>query len=219
MFETAKTMAWDAGIFIRTDEGLREETTGETIEEYIDRYRTLFTDGFVNNQFDLIGRINEYDGKYTLSMDQQAAGQAWFDYKTNYVIFEDITDESNYTGYDTVIIGGHGTRGNAYSYMSNQVEIIEKTSGRIIIRNTIHHWHPDIDTQYVCHVENNSIIIYGAYGGYDDETKLPIILEDSRKGEEIPRGGIWTYWLITSYDYDLVYENGGWKFDNFVLWG
>jgi hypothetical protein len=216
MFDTAKTMAWDAGIFIHTDEGLREKTTGETIEEYIDKYRIVFTDKYVINYFNLVG----YNGNHScLELSMPAAGQVWFDYKGYYVYFEDITNESNYTGYDTVIIGGYGTRGSDMSYMSNQIEIIEKTSDRILIRNTIQHWHIDMDAQYVCHVENNKIIIDGAYGGYNDETKLPIILEDSRVGEEISRADGYQYWLSTSYDYNLVYENGDWKFDDFVLWG
>lgn len=224
LFDKAAETAASGGMFERSSDGIfRERKTNETISQFVDRFTIIFTDRYTTNYFDLYGYSQELtDGTWILNLSTPAAQLSTYDQGSSFVHFDDIADNTRYDGYDKVVIGGYGDRGSDLSLISNKVNVLSRSDNEIIVANTIWHCSPHLDSEpeYVCHLENGRVIIDGSFNGFDEAGNVSI-LDTSKSGiiltpqEQVKNN----YYLKVTYKYRLIFENGNWKFDNFILWG
>ena len=223
LFDSAKDMVDSGGLFERSSDGiLCASGTNETISQYVERFKTVFTDSYVENYFDLYGYLEEGpDNSWVFRLIIPADKMASYDVAPSFVHFDDICDNTRYDGYDTVCIGGI-EKGNDLSFVGNEVVILSHSDNEILITNTVWHCAPESKSEmkYVCHLENGRVIIDGLFGGLDDSGN--VIISDATKSGTImtPQEQYESnYYLKVVYTYSLILEDGQWKFNNFVLWG
>ena len=71
---------------------------------------------------------------------------------------------------------------------------------------------------YIYRLENSRLVIDGVFGGWDEnngsivlDTPLKDTVDESISADSSPD-------YLTEYKYDVVFDNGEWKFDSFPVW-
>lgn len=204
---------------------------GETVEQYRERFSQLFTNRFAEEFFEFYG----YDYSYYCSITDEVNalwfnlyedsvnyriethGDSWDDYQK--LDFDNI---NSYTEYDAVFIGG-GNRGDDISIVNHELRITEKSDDKITLTMTV--WHcvpPDyekkINEDYIYRLENGKLVIEGLFGGWTEDRNA-IILDSELAGtiaEDITETSEPNY--LVNYEYNMVIEDGLWKFDSYPEW-
>lgn len=220
-FDEAENFIKSGQKFFNDGNGIFLNDNGQTPSQFYDDSKSIFTDGFLNDYLDLYGQLYS-----PLSTDENKI--MWFHYS-----YDDIQDKDEYTKldindlsslqeYDSVYIGGN-IRGDDISIKGNELSVTERSNEKIVLTMTVWRTHdPYYETiqvgDYIYRLEDGRLIIDGIFGGWDEnngsivlDTPLKDTVDESISADSSPD-------YLTEYKYDVVFDNGKWKFDSFPVW-
>ena len=225
MFNSAEELRF--AYFYNDDNGNFLTDDGRTIDQYRKDFSQLFTDRFAEEFFDIYG----IDYSYYVSVGVMNK-ILWFylyedDVKYHIETHGDSQDEfkkldfdniSDYAHYDAIHIEGGGERGSDISIVDHELRVTEKSADRITLTMTVWHCDPEYKQEYVYHLENGKLVIDGLFGGWTEDGKA-IILDSELAdtiAEDITEISEPNY--LVNYEYNMVLEDGLWKFDTYPEW-
>lgn len=191
---------------------------GQDLDGYKEKFRSIFTDNYVDEYFKLeIGSIY-FDGQNQRHLEIFALQDG-----------NSIDNLKVFDNYISIWVG-LGDRGNDLSVADSEMTVTYRSNDKIVLTVTVWHTDPDhevkIDEDYIYHLENGKLIVSGKFGGIDENGEY-IIVENELSGTvaDVPVGNDkykfshsqYDNYLV-KYDYNLVFDEGIWRFDNFVIW-
>ncbi len=229
MFNSAEKLR--IAYFYNDDKGNFRTDDGRTIDQYREEFLQLFTDSFADEFFDIYGidynyypsvgilnnvllfSCNEDDVNYLI----ETHGMSFDEFKKL-----DFNNIDAYLDYDAIFIG-EGNRGDNISIVGHELRITEKSADKITLTMTVWHCDPPdyekkINEDYIYRLENGKLVIEGLFGGWTEDRKV-IILDSEFKGtiaEDITETSEPNY--LVNYEYNMVIEDGLWKFDSYPEW-
>lgn len=220
-FDEAENFIKSGQKFFNDGNGNFLNENGQTPSQFYDDSKNIFTDGFLTNYLDLYGQFYS-----PLSTDENKI--MWFNYSCDEIQDQnehtklDINDLSSLQEYDSVFIGGN-IRGDDISIKGNELSVTERSDEKIVLTMTVWRTHdPYYETiqngDYIYRLEDGRLMIDGVFGGRDENNGF-IVLDTPLKGtvdESISADSTPDY--LTEYKYDVVFDNGKWKFDSFPVW-
>jgi hypothetical protein len=228
-YKTVKVMAYTGGYFKWADGHLLETTTGESISEFIDRYRLVFTNEYCDKN--ITGWAKYFENYKTLWLSYENTDEG-YSLQDGYLYFNDIEAESNYMDYTEICLafcGGGGWKFEDY----HTYEILQRAENKIVFRVYIApdpalKTYPeeydyvvvyDVDYDYsISADEENTLRILGTYEGYDAEKQYPIIGELPESGEIITLNELFenykSHYTLVWETTEIYYEDGRWRFNN-----
>lgn len=191
---------------------------GKDLDGYKEEFRRIFTDNYTDGYFKLENGSVYFDGQNQRHLEILAL--------QDINSIDDLRVFDNYVG----IWVGLGDRGSDLSVAESELAVTYRSDEKIVLTVTVWHTNPDheikIDEDYIYHLENGKLIISGIFGGADENGEY-IIVENELTGTaaEVPVSSDKSKFYHTNYDnylvkydYNLVPDNGVWKFDNFEIW-
>ncbi len=204
--------------FINDGSGKFFTEEGKDLDGYKDEFRQIFTDKYTNEYFKL-----EKGGVYFDGNERQHLEIYTLRNKNS---VDDLNDFGSYAG----IWVGLGDRGSDLSVADSELAVTYRSGDKITLTVTVWHTNPDhevkIGEDYIYRLENGKLIVSGRFGGVDSNGKY-IIVEDELSGTSanVPIGkSKYDYShkqymnYLVKYDYNLAFEDGKWKFNNFEIW-
>jgi len=235
MYLYAEKIATSSESFIKNTSGKFLNRTGETLVEFKERFEQTFTTNFSDKYFELYAPI-----EMSISWDIPTLWFCMYEEAVDYFIENNgysesdfvkltIDDLSNCKNYEAIQIGG-STKGSDISIRDKELIVTSRSDDKIVLTMTVWHQNPEYENKigedYVYHLENGNLVISGKFGGYDTDRKY-IVIKDKLTGTivDVPVGKDKSEFYSTDYvnylvkyDYNLVFDNGVWKFDNFEIW-
>ncbi|MDE6594453.1 MAG: hypothetical protein K2K44_00400 [Oscillospiraceae bacterium] len=203
--------------FLKDSNGNFLTKEGKNFDEYKEEFKQTFTDRYADEYFKL-----EKGGTYFRGDSQ---------FLELFVLREEnsIDDISVFGGYSGIYVG-FGAKGSDLSVRDNELTVTSRSDDKIVLTMTVWHVDPEnelkIGEDYAYRLENGNLVIAGKFGGWDDNGNR-IVIDDELSGTiaEVPVGSDksefyqkhYTDYLV-KYDYNLVLDDGVWKFDNFYIW-
>lgn len=229
MFNSAEELR--SAYFFNDDNGSFLTKDGKTVDQYREDFSLLFTDRFAEDFFELYGY--EYSYYISIGVMNKTLAFVLYDDDVNYRVethgssFEefvklDFGNISDYAHYDAIHIGG-GERGSDISIVDHELRITEKSNDKITLTMTVWHCNPPdyekkINEDYIYRLENGKLVIEGLFGGWTEDREA-IILDSELSGtiaEDITETSEPNYFI--NYEYNMVIEDGLWKFDSYPEW-
>lgn len=190
---------------------------GKNLDEYKEEFKQTFTDRYADEYFKL-----EKGGTYFRGDSQ---------FLEFFVLREEnsVEDISVFGGYSGIWVG-FGDKGSDISVRDNELTVTSRSDGKIVLTMTVWHVDPEnelkVGEDYAYRLENGNLVIAGKFGGWDDNSEQ-IVIDDELSGTiaDVPVGSDisefyqkhYTDYLV-KYDYNLILDDGVWKFDNFYIW-
>lgn len=203
--------------FLKDSSGSFLTKEGKNLDEYKEEFKQTFTDRYADEYFKL-----EKGGTYFRDGSQ---------FLELFVLRKEnsVDDISVFGGYSGIWVG-FGDKGSDLSVRDNELTVTSRSDGKIVLTMTVWHVDPEnelkIGEDYAYRLENGNLVIAGKFGGWD-ENGDQIVIDGELSGTiaEVPVGsGISEFYnkryknYLVKYDYDLVLDDGVWKFDNFYIW-
>ena len=231
MFNYAEDLQMQTMMFYNDGNGNFLSEEGKTPAQYREEFSQTFTERFTDEFFELYG--SEYSYGSSKNTDVNAFWFRFYEDSVNYFVeqygdsFEDykkldLSDFSAYSEYDAVFIGGI-VRGDDISIVDHELRITEKSADKITLTMTVWHCNPPdykliANEDYFYHLENGKLVYDAKFCGLDDEGE-PIVMKDELAGtiaEDITGTSEPNY--LVNYEYNMVLEDGLWKFDSYPEW-
>ena len=217
MYECAYNMVCGKE-FLNDGNGNYLTQEGKDLDRYKEEFRQIFTSNYADEYFKLESGSVYFDGQNQRHLE--------------ILVLQDINSIDDLRVFDNYvgIWVGLGDRGNDLSVADSELAVTYRSDDKIVLTVTVWHTNPDhevkIDEDYIYHLENSKLIVSGKFGGIDENGEY-IIIENELSGTiaDVPVGNDkykfshsqYDNYLV-KYDYNLVFDEGIWKFDNFVIW-
>lgn len=203
--------------FLKDSNGSFLTEEGKNLDEYKEEFKQTFTDRYADEYFKL-----EKGGTYFRGDSQ---------FLELFVLREEnsVDDISVFSECSGIYVG-FGDKGSDLSVRDNELTVTSRSDDKIVLTMKVWHVDPEnelkIGEDYAYRLENGNLVIAGKFGGWD-ENREQIVIDDELSGTiaEVPVGSDISEFYgkhydnyVVKYDYNLVLDDGVWKFDNFYIW-